>query len=96
MADPIRRLAYMHDGIAPIGRVLVRAGRVALIECSPAELLGCPCDAVIWATADAVPSTVPDLEPDEQEFVAGAALATLGGVRPRDGENWDSPGTQAP
>lgn len=96
MVESVRRLAFTRDGVPPCGRVLVRTGRVAVIECTRDELASVPDGALVWSPTEPVPVGVPALESDERDFVAAGAVSVIPGDRLLDGEDWDSPGAQPP
>jgi hypothetical protein len=96
MDGAVRLLAFVTEGVAPCGRLLVGTGRVALLECSADEVAALPVSALVWSPGAPMPTGVPTLAPDEQDFVTSVGIGAVGGERSRDGLDWDSPGAEPP
>ncbi len=97
MADTARRVVFADDGVPPFGRLLVRVGRLGLVECSADEVAATGVGTWSWEVAERVPVGVPELDTAEQDFVAGLREgAATKRERPRDGDHWDSPGALPP
>lgn len=94
--EPLRLLAVLDDGVPPCGRVLVRTGRVAVIECTDDELASLADGALVWSATAPEPAGLPVLDEAEREFVAARVVNAFPKVRPRDGAAWDSDGAVAP
>ncbi len=107
-----RRLCLTLDAIVPLGRVLVRTGRVHLVELSAAELgelarahgasgidppAGTARGPWWWAPGATPPTDLPELTQDEALAVSAAELAALSGnARTLDGADWDDPRARPP
>ena len=74
----VRRLVVAPDGVPPAGRVLVRTGRVLLVEVADSELVALAAAdpeaaATLWAPGESEPDGIPLLTPVEREAVSAAA-----------------------
>lgn len=98
----VRRLVVAPDGIPPAGRVLVRTGRVLLIEVGDSELATLAqtdpdAAARLWAPGEPEPHGIPSLTDAEREAVSAAALATPSDAARRlEGADWGDPAAQPP
>jgi len=97
-----RRLVVAPDGIPPAGRLLVRTGRVLLIEVSDSELASLAqtdpdAAARLWKPGEPQPRGIPPLTDAEREAVSAAALAAPSDAARRlDGADWGDPAAQPP
>ncbi len=98
----VRRLVVAPDGIPPAGRVLVRTGRVLLIEVADSDLdalAGADPEvaATLWAPGEAEPDGIPLLTAAEREAVSAAVLgAPSDTARRLEGADWDDPAAEPP
>lgn len=97
-----RRLVVAPDGIPPAGRVLVRTGRVLLIEVGDGELATLAqtdpdAAARLWVPGEPEPHGIPALTDAEREAVSAAGLtAPSDAARRLDGADWGDPAAQPP
>ncbi len=110
--SPTRRLCLTRDGIPPLGQVLVRTGRVHLLQLTAAEVdqldqLDRTSGVTTasrrepgiwwWEPGEPRPTDLPELTDDEALAVSAAELAALAQhTRTLDGADWDDPRARPP
>ncbi|MBK6441839.1 MAG: hypothetical protein IPF90_06710 [Actinomycetales bacterium] len=98
----VRRLVVAPDGVPPAGRVLVRTGRVLLVEVADSELVALAAAdpeaaATLWAPEESEPDGIPLLTAAEREAVSAAVLVTPSDTARRlEGADWDDPAAEPP
>ncbi len=101
-ARRVRRLVVAPDGIPPVGRVLVRTGRVLLVDVSVSELSDLAASDpeaadTLWAPGEPEPPGIPDLTVAERDAVSAAALAAPSDAARRlEGADWGDPAAVPP